>query len=65
MPPRWNEKQALDTKADETVALVGQFLKTQKWVLPFAKHWPVRGVQGGKILWAKDSHYLQFACCCR
>ena len=28
----------------------------------FAKHWPVRGGQRGKILWAKDSHYWQFAC---
>jgi hypothetical protein len=30
----------------------------------FAKHWPVRGGQGGKILWAKESHYWQFACWC-
>jgi hypothetical protein len=55
---------ALDTNADEIAALVDQFMKAQKWALAFAKHWPVRDGQGGKILWVKESHYWQFACSC-
>jgi pimeloyl-ACP methyl ester carboxylesterase len=55
------------TNAEVHVLDAGHFAleKKQKSVLPFAKHWTVRGGQGGKILWAKDPHYWQFACWCR